>query len=721
MSDESITTRQESLRTALAVNRGMELLSHITRDAETTVEHDETKRVSYLTDLFIRIHTDMFQDWKQQNASRPGEMPDGAAREAVRNAMLNVLCANGGTKEKPPEGLFDSNGYVIYHEQEHVAQVLAKFYEQVRDIKPFGYGNDLTLDFFMVALGKLPAFQEVYPAGIDLRRLDDADKQALHQPGNVRGVEEAFKHAMDPSRTPPLKNVANGYGKWEKHVEYVSGIQFLSHVKDRETYLVTANGGLVPLKEIKPLLEKHLKSDELLSDFKGIKPEMVQGYLPETEELRARGKTHIDGIKVGEGQPAPLVCLETNILTGLRSPAHNALIGMIAQCRPKGTPLFSLANNPDLKHDLKQVAGDEKRRHMVDVAYERLSAVTDKLNAEKARIFEGKERDVNPKLIVSMGGAGAGKSSVKKMFQAQCGNNFVEASLDEFRKKSDIYKVLIAANHHGDDYITIEPFANTLRQWVADGARDVDPKKPGFYNVLYDGTGVVYKTRYSDVVNDFKKLNYHTQVAAVDTPMFTAVERVDSRAKKDNRALPWIVVTGKHTRTPKSFVQAVEDTQLNKVTLFANDGKENHEFLVAESFTMSHRDVKQLREHQQAGTLAEHLKSWATHKEDSTLKVLASGEGARSIEEMLALNPKFDEKNVAFIVYPGVEQNRVLLVYNSERYVELLNKGSMNPHASFKEGLMHTPATVPYNITQRVSDILKGVDRPSGGSGLPPL
>ena len=70
-----------------------------------------------------------------------------------------------------------------------------------------------------------------------------------------------------------------------------------------------------------------------------------------------------------------------------------------------------------------------------------------------------------------MGGAGAGKTAVEEIARSRCGDNFVVASLDEFRKQSDLYLVLTAANHHSDDYIYVEPFANSLRDWVASQAR----------------------------------------------------------------------------------------------------------------------------------------------------------------------------------------------------------------------------------------------------------
>lgn len=723
-------TKLGRLRNALALNRSIETLASIVREAETTVEHDETKRVSYMTNLLIRSHKENFSDWKEQNVHRPGEMQTGTARDAVRSAILNVLCANGGHGDVPPKGLFDSNGYVIYHEKPHVAEVLGEFYDKMRDAKPFAYGNELTLDFFMVALGKLPAFQEVYPDGIDMRRLDKADIDGLHH-GGRKDIVRAMEHALEGTRTPPLKNKANGYGEWGKNVEFVSGIQFLSYKKDDKTFLVTANGGLVPLEKIRGKLEAHLTSDALVADFSPVTKDMVTGYLPgkEVEALRAPDKHFCDGHVVSP-EAAPLVCLDVNILTGLRSPAHNVLLGLIEDNCP-GKKLFDLAKNVQMKEQLLAAAGTPARRHVVDVAFDHLTRVVEKLDAETDKEFEGKTRNVaHPKVFVCMGGAGSGKTAVEDIAKAQCGidkNNkpdFVKASLDEFRKRSDLYTVMTAAGHHRDDYNAVEPFASTLRTWVADRAREQK------VNILYDGTGVTYQPGYANLVSKFKKAGFHTHVAGVDTPLITpqgkekeytrkgAIDTVTDRFGTDNRALPWIVVTGKHTRMPRSFVQAAEDTVLDKLTLFANDKGYQEHYLVAESFVMSDSELLTLRAKQKEGALAAHLGEIMTSHKDAALPQMATQD--KPLEKLLGLNPPLKEDNVAFTVYPVKTESgavskksyRVLVVYNTDRYVDLLEKGLQNPHASYKQGLLHTPATVAFDISKRVQEILKGEDAP---------
>ena len=79
----------KKLRTALAISQGTKLLSTLQQEAEGTISHDQTKRVTYLTELFSRIHREMFQDWKEQPTvcHRPGTMPDADKRKKFRETI----------------------------------------------------------------------------------------------------------------------------------------------------------------------------------------------------------------------------------------------------------------------------------------------------------------------------------------------------------------------------------------------------------------------------------------------------------------------------------------------------------------------------------------------------------------------------------------------------------------------------------------------------------
>ena len=214
----------KKLRTALAIARGTGFFSILQQEVEGTVSHDQTRRVLYLTELFSRIHREIFCDWKEQATvtHRPGTMTHADKRKEFRETVEQLVLEDGGNQDT---AIFDNNGFAI--STGNISERLAGFYLKMRRVRPFAYGNRLTLDFFMTVLGNLPAIKSVYEQGIDFRRIDAADAAALHDPGSsYREISLAFQHAMDASRSKSLHNIANGYGKWPENKKFVSGIPF---------------------------------------------------------------------------------------------------------------------------------------------------------------------------------------------------------------------------------------------------------------------------------------------------------------------------------------------------------------------------------------------------------------------------------------------------------------------------------------------------------------
>ena len=696
----------KKLRTALAISQGTKLLSTLQQEAEGTISHDQTKRVTYLTELFSRIHREMFQDWKEQPTvcHRPGSMTDPDKRKEFRETIERLVLDGDGNKDT---AIFDNNGFVI--KTDNIAERLASFYQKMRSVRPFSYGNRLTLDFFITMLGKLPAIKSVYEQGIDFRRIEACDSAALHNPDStLREITLAFEHALDPTRCKSLQNKPNAYGKWPENKRFVSGIPFLSHkTPDGIDCLVAVNGGLVPLDSIKQEL---FIAGKHLADYPLCAAENMLGYLPGTEDVRRSGCYEIDGISIGEEGAAPLFCLDINMLTGLRSPSHTELTELLKQCEGEKSPVLNLANNEALKNKLLLAAdGDIRLERTVEIAYERLSKIIKKLDEAKEAIFEGKTPDAKPKLFMSMGGAGSGKTSVEKIAKAQCGDNFVIASLDEFRKKSDLYKVLTAASHHSDDYVYVEPFANRLRDSVADHAKN------NHINILYDGTGIPYQPRYSNIVNQFKAAGFHTQITAVDAFIVkpegrenelirsSVITSVKKRFEKTGRALPWVVTVDKHIRAPRSFLNALEHEALDKISLFANDGEKGTDYLVAECFSFSDQEVRELQKQQLSGTLMTYLEALIRHRDDSFLKNLAQGDES-TLDRLIKKNPAFTENNVAYQIYPGKNGNRVLVIYNARRMVDFVEKRQLNPNASGEEGLLHKPESLAFHVDPYTKD-----------------
>ena len=690
----------KKLRTALAILQGVKLLSELEHEQESTVSHDQTKRVTYLTALFTRIHREMYCDWKEQITvnHRPGTMLDADKRRQFRVAIERLVLdddTNSGT------AIFDNNGFVI--RTEDIADRLAGFYRAMRAIRPFSYGNRLTLDLFMTALGNLPAFKAVYESGIDFRRLSANDSETLHDlDSQPRQLAKAFRHSLDASRCKNLNNPANGYGKWPENKKFLLGIPFLSHTTaDGIVCLVTVNGGLVPFDSIKV---EDLIAGQHFADNPLSASETIIGYLPGTEHLREPSKTSIDSIPIREDGVAPLFCLDVNVQTGLRPTSHAELMDLLRQCAGEKASLFSLADNLRLKNRMLSVTDGEKRlARTVEIAYARLSLINQILLSEIEKLFKDKTPEPKPKLIMAMGGAGSGKSAVEEMARALCGDNFVTASLDEFRKLSDLYQVMTAANHHSDDYVYIEPFANRLRDLVAQKARETG------VNILYDGTAIPYHPRYSTIIQQFKNAGFNTNITAVDAFLVKPAGRetelsragvigsVKARFEITGRALPWVVTIDKHIRVPRAFLNALEDSSLDKLSLFANDGDRDKHYLVAESFLFCDEELLKLQQHQAQGQLTEYLIAIVNHRNDSVLRNLSANQ-SEQIGEWLSRNAAMTEDNVGYQIYRGGEVNRVLLIYNVKRLVDFVEKSQLNPNASGKEGLLHKPRALAFHV-----------------------
>lgn len=112
------------LRTALAIAQGTSLLSTLLKELEATVSHDQTKRVTYMTALYSRIHREMFGDWKEQPTvpHRPGTMPDADKRRQFRIAIERLVLDGDSNRDS---AIFDNNGFVIYSDD--IAERLASF------------------------------------------------------------------------------------------------------------------------------------------------------------------------------------------------------------------------------------------------------------------------------------------------------------------------------------------------------------------------------------------------------------------------------------------------------------------------------------------------------------------------------------------------------------------------------------------------------------------
>ncbi len=733
---------EEELRTAMAINRLMQLSETLRIEAnKKTRGHYAALKVGYLEGLFHRIHREAFQDWKGAEAETTDDEKKAQAKKRIelREVIQNTLFSK--EKDGTPTGLFDANGCVVREKEgekgrQRLADILTNFYEQARDIEPYEYGNKITLDFFISSLNELPAFAEVYPEKIDFRRLDKQTLKKLEKKEdgsrtNHEEIKAAFMMATDPSIIHPLMNVpkpANeeDYTVWDDKTIYIGGVPFLSHEHNGQLCLVTINGGLAPLavkgedgQTLRERLEKFFENDGLIANFRGITKNDIIDYLPEKNREEdtppLKNKTSIDGIQITDDNQ-PLLCLDVNTITGLRQSSHDEFVSFMKKVLGEKAKLTDLNNkNPDQISEKKAALlaaanGDQRMKEIIEIAYNHININVKRMDGILDTMFEGKKASKNPKMYMSMGGSGSGKSSVEKVVDQQCREareDYIIASLDEFRNFSDLHRVLIAAEHHADDYALIDPFATELRKQATARAKELK------INVLIDGSGIDYKGRNDEITKEFKDAEYQTQVIAVETYYPNAVSRVNQRFREQERAMPWVRVADKHMSFPISFLDAVQDKNLDKVSLICSDDFNNN-YIIAETFYKDTDGIIKLKDGRKTGLLAtitgfledsasilNPLKAFEKAKKDEAAANNAEYDNKHNFANVI---PNFEDENVSYIKYPSIKNDnkakRVLAIYDAPRMVGFMEKGMMNPNTSSLDTstLYHAPNNMQFSM-----------------------
>ena len=130
--------------------------------------------------------------------------------------------------------------------------------------------------------------------------------------------------------------------------------------------------------------------------------------------------------------------------------------------------------------------------------------------------------------------------------------------------------------------------------------------------------------------------------------------------------------------------------------------KDRH-YLVAESFSFADQEVRDLQQHQLAGTLKPYFELLIKNHHESILSYLAQNDSAQ-LERLINRNPFFSETNVAFQIYHSNAGNRVLIIYNARRLVDFVEKRQLNPNASGVEGLLHKPESLAFHVDPYAKD-----------------
>jgi hypothetical protein len=124
---------------------------------------------------------------------------------------------------------------------------------------------------------------------------------------------------------------------------------------------------------------------------------------------------------------------------------------------------------------------------------------------------------------------------------------------------------------------------------------------------------------------------------------------------------------------------------------------------VAESFSFTAEEIRQMQEHQRAGSLADFLKVQIMSREGSTLRNIA-GHNPDNMAALIERIPAWSEANVAYQIYNYKDGHRVLAVYSARRMVDFLEKGQLNPNASGEDGLLHKHASLAFHIDPRTPE-----------------
>lgn len=693
-------SRIHKLREALAIHRAMEIAAQFKPQSNVT----RTQWASYLEDLYRKIFVTIYADTR---VISPTQQLVGLVEENQKAVELGEIFSTFTQR------FFDPNGFFLHAAADEAAPELAVLYQQLMLASPFPYGNSLVTRIFFTLMGEMRGFREKL-GGIDFRRLNSEEVEWLRDSkAKLEKTTAAFLAAMRRDRDPVYPAQIGHYPYWPDNTIALHGMRFLQiasrsrqvnlwKVITPEPLIVLSNGRLVLQSVFTMLLEEYQKKGQLIGKWQIAK----EHWIGELTGLEGKFKYpyFVDYHDVSKA--AAPICLSLHPFTKLTYPQHKRLEHYLRN--EYAATVMDLKEKKLLKQVAENLAELPQAVEMVEMAAERIRLIAKSLRESVDAEISAKPLAIckkgKPQFVMTMGGSGSGKNSNQyfntnfKGADREIKPEYVFASLDEGRPNSDIYHVLIAAGHHADDYEAVHLWADTRRNWLCDAAR---AKR---MNVLYDGSGVEYAGRYDAIVKAFADAGYSTEVAAADCMLIVpearrnqfpqgAVERIISRSEKAHkhyRTLPWRIAINKHIGFPASFLAAFHDANLSKLVLVDNAGKAREDKVIAELFTVTDAQMRKL---EKAGDLLQVL-----DKE----KLLPHG---RSVKELAA-------NNAGFLVTRVQGKNRLLVIANIERFVDVLEKGQLNPNA-------HGEQTLAW-LKRSASFLIDRIDKSAGISTVPP-
>lgn len=733
---------------ALAIMRGRDFRRDF--DPTTLKQHTALQYGQAFDDLLRTCHSKMFQDmYKDYVTQRPHNRMDdpmrpGSLDEPWKNPILRHEMNYLAKK------LFD--GAQMKADIDELPEILAESYIRLKKIQPFAYGNGMTLGLFMSAVTELAHDRHIF---FDTRRLSMPDHEMLatidqkvpninQLYGHVENKDERIKDAVRPAmdllvpiftqaldssivRNPPRKEIEKWPPLPDSSVE-IGGLRFLMQQRGGDRYLITVNGGLVPLNkpdhtglDLETHLNRHIASEHLIDTFR-VRP-TDDAYLPIARPEAGKA----DGVSLAKGEP--LACLNVNPLTGLTGRYNKRLSDFLDREKPALLEAGIISKNslgfidlatPKVAEALRgRLADGDSFRQVLDTAVEHASAMMHIVNTAVDKAFEGKTSPAAegnaPQFIMSQGGAASGKSNVESHAEKLCGNNYVTASLDAARENFQLYEVMLKAGHHADDYAVLAPVATLIRENIARRAYNEG------YNLLYDGTGIPYGGKYDKLIatyhdkkfpvstgglmggdsigTDAPTLRFQTSVVGVDAMLYvpeerkgefgaSTPERKQMRFKATGRTLPDNEMYERHEQAAKSFLAAAFDSKVDTFKLYDNAGAPSEESLLAQRFAKVDAATKDaLNEAQREGRLMDKVKElgWMPP---------------------LVESPKeMTEKGISFVLNKqGKDEYTVLMVYDTSRFIDLVRKSHLNERPVGYEALPYLDDVSNWLVQHGVGD-----------------
>lgn len=664
---------------------------------------------SSLTTVFLRAYDENCSDSSQfAKPQKDGvyfgvdELPE-ASKARLQEIMREFV-----------DHAYDENGAVVIT-REQAPQTLQTLYEQLKEI-PLNH-VEYAAGVLLQHLGVSEKWHEALPQGVDFTRahhgspLEQRFVEALHNGAHHTHTSQFITHS--------------------ESVDVVAGHEFPSMERENwRTHYVTENGYLVDrTDEFKARLESYLNNGGHIGDFtvavtddndhlsqlvkapRGADVatrERIGSISSRLEEMRHADE--VDGKKV-DMTMQPLFCMDTDLLTGLYIKSHAAgepseMSRFKALAKKSGVIAADamgmsdmLGFMPDEAHRanqtpetirdcirekfvrLREAAGDDRgmqnilaraERNMINIAprvWESVEKAFTKEDGSPKRPPAERHGSATEKhFYMSQGGMGSGKSYAEEMAKTECGDDLIVAGLDAVRSESQQYDLFLGTDNHNNDYKKLEEFgklirAMTIRRAMHDG-----------HDLLLDGTGIPYRSRYKQVVGNFKEEGYRTAVLAADVPLYVddaekraflalsgktfddALFRGGSRLTRTGRAVPLSAVSDSHMRAPEAIMNAARDENVDCFRLMDTAPA------LGKSYTLSY--VVEVNDEQ-----INLLRQTPANKMYEVLK------GQHLIPDDVTVPEATDQFDFKIVRNLGEGHYRMQVVTDMERYLGVVQKG----------------------------------------------